>query len=76
MKIKYREFSTLKKKKKKSQHSITEGHFSISAYICAFSAGYYSVWQQPRVPLAFRLDGASQDLAAEAHPGRNHQTSL
>lgn len=41
-----------------------------------FPPGHYSIWQQPCVPLAVRMDGPSEDLAAEAHPGRNHQASV
>lgn len=48
----------------------------ILVHNCAFSPGHYSIWKQSRVPLAFWVDGSSQDLSAKAHSGRNHQTSL
>lgn len=41
-----------------------------------FSPGYYPFRQQPGVPLAVWMDGPSQDLTAEAHPGRDHQETL
>lgn len=40
------------------------------------SPGHHPFWQQPSVSLALWLDGPSQDLAAEAHPGRDHQETV
>lgn len=48
----------------------------MSVSICVLSPGYYSLRQQPGVPLDFRMDGPSEDLTAEAHPGRDHQAAL